>query len=319
MTLRPIRSVLTALALIAVPALAQAQQADRYAFTQDYEPRPAIWRLSDEDTTIYLFGTIHLLPDGFRWRNPQLDAIIDEADELVVETSDADGDAAMEAISPKLANVIVARTPTSVQLSPQASQRWRELVTMSGMPFDYVDSVPVMVAMLGFGQAQGEGSPSTYENGVETVLEEEFSSTGRPIESIEDFGQILYGLYRVNDAEVLRELDAQLRNWGGKSTAGLYDPAVDDMSGDSYWQMEHHWARGEVQEDFDLGFGSGAIGRAFHDVLLTRRNARWAGWLQQRLEQPGTVLLAVGAGHFEGADSVLVRLRERGLTAERIN
>jgi len=83
--------------------------------------------------------------------------------------------------------------------------------------------------------------------------------------------------------------------------------------------MEHSWARGEVEEDFDLGFGGGKIAEAFNDVLLDRRNTQWAAWLDNRLEQPGTVLLAVGAGHFEGPDSVLVKLAERGLEAERIN
>ena len=307
-------------ALAATCALpAQAQEDDPYAFTQDYDPAPAIWELSDEDTTIYLLGTIHLLPEGFRWRNPQLDAIIDEAEVLVVETSDEDSEGALEAMNPKILNLLVNRTPTSQQLSPQARPRWRELVTMTGMPFDYVDSVPVMVALLGFGQASLEGDPSSYEYGVETVLEREFTESGRPIESIEDFGRVMYGLFRVDDTEVVEELDAQLRAWDGKSLDELYTGSEEVLTGDAYWAMEHAWAQGEVAEDFDLGFGDGKIGEAFHDVLLDRRNRHWAAWLEERLEQPGTVLLAVGAGHFEGPDSVLVKLEELGLSAQRLN
>ncbi|MEL1250241.1 TraB/GumN family protein [Aurantiacibacter gilvus] len=304
-------------AALALPAAAQEE--DRYAFTQDYDPAPAIWRLADEDTTIYMLGTIHLLPEGFRWRNPQLDAIIDEAEVLVVETSDADSEGALEAMSPKFQHLLANRTPTSRQLSAQSRPLWRELVAMSGMPFEVVDSMPLMVALLGFGQASIEGDPSSYDYGVETVLEAEFSETGRPIESIEDFGQVMYGLFRVNDAEAVRELDMQLRGWGGKSVDGLYDEQADELTGDAYWAMEHAWARGEVAEDFDLGFGEGAIGEAFSEVLLNRRNSAWAEWLDTRLDQPGTVLLAVGAGHFEGPDSVLEKLRTHGLEAERIN
>lgn len=313
------RALLAALAFF-LPASALAQEAaDRFAFTQDYEPAPAVWELSDEDTTIYMLGTIHLLPEGFRWRNPQLDAIIDEADVLVVETSDEDSVDALDPFGPKMAHVMENRTPTSRQLSPGSRSRWRELIALTGMPFEYVDSIPVMVALLGFGQSGQAGDPSSYEYGVETVLQREFTESGRPIESIEDFGHVMYGLFRVDDAEVVGELDQQLRQWGGKSVDGLYDSTLDDLSGDEYWAMEHAWAQGQVEEDFDLGFGNGKIGETFREILLDRRNSHWAAWLDDRLDRPGTVLVAVGAGHFEGPDSVLVKLAARGLTVERVN
>ncbi|AUX69908.1 hypothetical protein CHX26_10770 [Porphyrobacter sp. HT-58-2] len=53
---------------------------------QDYEPAPALWKLSDEDTTIYIFGTFHILPEGFRWRTALLDKLIAETDEVVFES-----------------------------------------------------------------------------------------------------------------------------------------------------------------------------------------------------------------------------------------
>ena len=28
---------------------------------------PALWKVSDEDTTIYLFGTVHVLPSDLVW------------------------------------------------------------------------------------------------------------------------------------------------------------------------------------------------------------------------------------------------------------
>lgn len=319
MILRSLKTTLAALAL-ALPTCAVAQEAeDRFAFTQDYEPAPAVWELSDEDTTIYMLGTIHLLPRGFRWRNPELDTIIAEADVLVVETSDEDGMGALDAIGPKIAHVMENRTPTSQQLSPGARPRWRQLVALSGMPFEYVDSIPVMVALLGFGRVGEAGDPSSYEYGVETVLQGEFAESGRPVESIEDFGHVMYGLFRVDEGEVVAELDQRLRDWGGKSLDSLYDSIFDDLSGDDYWAMEHAWAQGEVDEDFDLGFGDGRIGEAFREVLLDRRNAQWSVWLEDRLDEPGTVLVAVGAGHFEGPDSVLVKLAARGLEVERVN
>jgi uncharacterized protein YbaP (TraB family) len=55
-----------------------------------------------------------------------------------------------------------------------------------------------------------------------------------------------------------------------------------------------------------------------YERLLTQRNANWAGWIEQRLQEPGTVFIAVGAGHLAGTDSVQRQLRRRGLKVERI-
>src|SRR6476661_10907873 len=48
--------------------------------------KPALWEVSDADTTIYLFGTIHLLPSDLKWRTAKLDQALTSSQELVVET-----------------------------------------------------------------------------------------------------------------------------------------------------------------------------------------------------------------------------------------
>src|SRR3546814_19384657 len=53
-------------------------------------------------------------------------------------------------------------------------------------------------------------------------------------------------------------------------------------------------------------------------TLLWDRNARWADQLKARMDQPGTVFVAVGAGHLAGERSVQDYLKERGLTVKRV-
>src|SRR5215208_1276990 len=52
---------------------------------------PAMWKVADADTTIYLFGTIHLLPKDTQWRSPAFDQAAAGSDTLVVETVIDDG------------------------------------------------------------------------------------------------------------------------------------------------------------------------------------------------------------------------------------
>ena len=55
------------------------------------QARPALWSVSDADTTVYLFGTIHLLPDNYQWRTPKLDQAVGGSQQLVIETIVDDG------------------------------------------------------------------------------------------------------------------------------------------------------------------------------------------------------------------------------------
>jgi uncharacterized protein YbaP (TraB family) len=55
-----------------------------------------------------------------------------------------------------------------------------------------------------------------------------------------------------------------------------------------------------------------------YEALITRRNRNFAAWLAQRLDRPGTVLFAIGAGHLAGRVSVQSMLESRGLHVQRI-
>ena len=56
---------------------------------------------------------------------------------------------------------------------------------------------------------------------------------------------------------------------------------------------------------------------ALHQLIFTDRNTRWAEWIADRMDRPGTVFVAVGAGHLAGDDSVQAALRQQGLSAQR--
>jgi uncharacterized protein YbaP (TraB family) len=53
--------------------------------------------------------------------------------------------------------------------------------------------------------------------------------------------------------------------------------------------------------------------------MFVERNARWAHWIADRLKTPGTVFVAVGAGHLSGPDSVQAQLGAMGVKSARVN
>ncbi|MBS1239812.1 MAG: TraB family protein, partial [Proteobacteria bacterium] len=46
---------------------------------------PAMWKVSDKDTTIYLFGTVHFLPKGTEWFDGHIRSALQSSGELVTE------------------------------------------------------------------------------------------------------------------------------------------------------------------------------------------------------------------------------------------
>ncbi len=57
---------------------------------------PAVWTLSDEDTTIRIMGTVHFLRPELDWRSEAIDTALAEADTLVFEADVSSPEAAGE-------------------------------------------------------------------------------------------------------------------------------------------------------------------------------------------------------------------------------
>jgi uncharacterized protein YbaP (TraB family) len=81
--------------------------------------------------------------------------------------------------------------------------------------------------------------------------------------------------------------------------------------------MVAEWLKGDADELANL-LNAELTDPVLKDRLLTSRNAHWAGWIENRLAQPGTVFIAVGAGHLAGAGSVQDQLKARGVRVKRI-
>jgi len=304
-------------------ARAKAESVLYPPIVQDYAPSPAIWKLADEDTTIYLFGTYHILPRDFRWRNQTLDQIVFDAEELIVETSDEDSSSGDGAIVEAMIKNILdnERKTISERLTEPNRFKWKKAVEMSGASLAAVDRMPIFLTMMGMGLGFSEQLGSKREFGVETVLEAEFKQAGKPIDSIEDGNEIMANLISIDENLLIADLEEGLTKWDGETMEGFFaslEPETEDELAGGLFKGEHDWARGQLEELDDTMFGESAGSKQVYRILLTDRNIAWAEWLDDRLDQPGTILVAVGAAHFEGPDSVQVMLEKRDLSVDRI-
>src|SRR5262245_54370677 len=133
--LRPLhaRSRMTMLRRLLAPFAALLAFASPAAARAPAPARPALWEVSDKDTTIYLFGTIHLLPKGYQWRSTKFNAALASSQQLVVETI-------VDQNSPELAGVLMKTgfsqglPPIAQRVPPAKVALLRSVIAKTGYP-----------------------------------------------------------------------------------------------------------------------------------------------------------------------------------------
>jgi uncharacterized protein len=267
--------------------------------------RPALWQVSDADTTIYLFGTIHLLPDDVQWRSARFDRAVEGSQQLVVETivDDKDPSKIMSAMA-SLAFNTPNLPPLLQRVPPDKRPALAAAIKKSGFPpqgFDRMETWAAAFILLG---NQFRDMNLKGDKGVEAVLRSTFINEGKPI------GELETNVQQLGFFDTLPE----------KAQVALLEGAVDDSKAADaeFAGMLAAWTKGDVAGiartfDRDLA-GSPELEQA----LIHQRNANWSRWIEQRMAQPGAVMIAVGAGHLAGKDSVIAMLQREGYRVRRV-
>lgn len=291
------KKAVAAAAALALPGCATVDA--RHAAAD--HPRPAMWKLADEDTTIYLLGTIHLLPPGYQWRTAAIDAAVKQSDELVVEVV-PDKDATRMARQIMSVGIDGSLPPLLERVPADKRETLRTHMAEAKMPEGSLDRLKTWAAALALVSRSFKDMGFEADAGVERGLTADYG--GKKVSGLETAEQ-QFGFFDKLSEEAQRAF----------LTATLDDPAA---AKDQFHEMLAAWTRGDVAGIAKSFNSDTSLSPELREVLLTERNANWAGWLQKRLDEPGTVLVAVGAGHLAGPESVQKMLKERGLTVERV-
>lgn len=262
---------------------------------------PALWVIRDEDTTIYLFGTVHILKPGMTWFDEAVKESFDASDELVVEMIKPD-----PAVMVKVVNdLAIDKTGISLRDKLTAEDRadYEAALTRLNLPVASFDPLDPWFASVNLSLIPLMRNGYATDQGVEDGLLTQAAARAIKITGLETLEQQL-GFFD----NLPEEVQIRFLNF----TVDTIDDAADGME-----QMIIEWANANVDALGEL-MNAGLEDRVLYETLLVNRNIRWAEWVDQRMEQPGTIFLAVGAGHLAGESSLQAILARKGLVAERI-
>jgi len=301
MKIKPLLAASACLALFAgSPAIAE-DTAPPAADLPAGPEGPALWSVSDEDTTIFLFGTVHVLPKEIKWYDPEIAGALAESDTIVTEINmDPSSEAAMQQLAMSK-GMLPAGTTLRSLLNEEQTAAYEAALGKIGVPAQAFDQLKPWMVGLSLSMIPLMQQGYSPDSGVEKIV---ITKAGdKPQEALEtaefQLGifdglpteqQVAFLMSAVDGVdEVKTMLDAMVAEWiegDADSLARIMNDGMDDPS--------------------------------LAEALLYQRNANWAEWIEERLDEPGTVFIAVGAGHLAGKRSVQDYLAEKGIETARV-
>ncbi len=263
---------------------------------------PAVWELSDADTKITLFGTIHILKPKTDWQTPLLIRRLSAADAIILELDSKQQAAA----GPLMASA--GKLPSGVHLRQIIGNGLygdvRRQSKIIGLPLGTFDTAQPWFAALSLN--------------VLTLIQAGYNPAVGADAVIMDFARnnniTLLGL------ESARFQSGIFSNFSPEQQKQFLTITLQDLSTatSDFHQMESAWLAGDTVGLNALINKGLAHMPSLAEPLLYQRNQRWADVIEQMLDKPGSFFVAVGAAHLIGKKSLHEYLNERGITVTRI-
>lgn len=264
---------------------------------------PAIWKASDEDSDVWLFGSVHVLEEGTRWKTQTLEEILDSAAWFYYETpTDAEAQAEIAQLIGRYGVELGGKKLTDY-LDEEQTELLSRVAADLGVPLSSLQQLKPWLANLTLqimflqksGYQPGAGvelslaplTPDEQERFFETAEEQIGFFTGLSEEASVD--ALVAALHQVEEQPK------------------LFDKLVDA------------WEAGDL-ETLNALFNDAMkeAGPEVYQALVVSRNEAWVEEILAMMAGEDDALITVGAGHMVGEAGVPALLEAEGITVERI-
>lgn len=313
-------TLLIALSLVICGACSsEPEQTDREKLLAEYEDMkaraqatsgpgdPALWKMGDDDTTIFLFGTVHLLPNDLEWQNPVITRAFESSERVFFEVDLESAEAMQTFMTLTKENGYLPRGE-SIYEKMEAEEAEKVKKALDAIDFnpDALDNLQPWNASLNIYQHLLIQEGYNPLKGVESVFKEQAYAQDM------SFGY-------------LETIEEQFAAISGGSFDDQLDEMIEgmeflDMTSEVLDDMLDEWVDGDVEGLGIMAASPDTMGESdeSYERILVNRNRNWIPNIEAILDDPGTNFIAVGAAHLAGPDSVILMLEEKGYEVERV-
>ncbi|MEX2148861.1 MAG: TraB/GumN family protein [Steroidobacteraceae bacterium] len=263
---------------------------------------PALWTVSGGGNTVYLFGSVHMLPEGgFAIDGPLAEALADAGKVCLEIDLGAVDEVEMQRLT--LARVIDPKGRDLFTLLGPDADKAKAAAAAAGLPLEPLAQFEPWFAgmMLSLLALQQHGFD--IENGVERIVDASARAAGKTMCGFETADEQLALFDEMPAGQQIEFLLQSIEEAGEieADTRRLLQ-AWRDGDGDALARL--------FDEDF-AGYPE------LVDRLVYDRNARWTEQIAELLAGEDDVLVVVGAGHLVGERGVPALLAKRGFKVDR--
>jgi uncharacterized protein len=260
---------------------------------------PALWKVSDDDSHVWLFGSVHILDEQRDWRTPRFDAALSDSELVYFEVIlDVEAYSTMTQLTFTEGMNRGGKTLDDFLTIDQRAIL-RGIAAANGLDYAVLKRMRPWLAELTLIQQTGLGLDMTSSAGVETLIADEIEDEReREFETPEFQFNLLAGR---SEADQVASLMATANSLGLQK--GMFAQMIDD------------WLAGRTEGLHAVMTGElGGIEDPTYKRLISDRNRDWVTQIEGILERNESAMIIVGAGHLAGPVSVQSLLEARGYT-----
>jgi Uncharacterized protein conserved in bacteria len=267
------------------------------------QEKSLLWRVSRDERSIFLLGSIHYLRKENYPLNPAILNALDASKRLVLEV-DLNSTSAESAQRVTLEKAIY-RDGTSLaqNISEEtyrlAARRANEL----GLDMRILNPMKSWFAALTMVAVKLQQMGLDSRFGVDRYLAERAKGGGKPTAGLEtlEFQLSLFDQLSKREQEMmLRQTVEELER---------LDKDINDIV--------KSWLKGDSDQLATLMLGGLQEYPELYQKILVERNRRWVGEIERLVQQGSGAMVVVGAAHLLGKDSVVEMLKEKGYSVEQ--
>jgi len=264
-----------------------------------------VWAVRGAHNTVYLAGSIHMLPSGDAVLPPGFERAYADSARLVMEMDLARFDP-LEAMTWMMDHGTLPQgTSLRGMLGEQRYGRVSAAAAGLGLPMSALDTLAPWVVGIEITDLAYEHEGFDPDQGVEEQLVRRAKTDGKPTAGLETLSEQLGSVSSLSSADQIRMLDQTVDE-------------LKDLKSEMR-EVTTAWRQGDATHLAALLSSEYSTFPALYKPLVTDRNRHWLPQVEELLNTKDNVLVVVGALHLVGDGGLLELLRRKGYTITQLN